>query len=517
MPLYPGATTFPGATTYPAPVVAVFNHQYKPAQIAAYLGGDVYTFDYAHADVADTFVYSAGNWGAYSVGGDLNVTDAVRQPPGSPYNTITFSVPISHLDSITSAHVHSDGDAVSVSYSTGGPFTYLPEDGTIDLTSSGQLDIMVILYDQASVLNSLTVYLMASETFKSPKGRVLTCTAPSPITDAGLELSHGATIAPMPSYDFEQISGVTFTPVGDQPTTVGTVEMWCLAPNGANGVVVSGFKDLDWLFVNTDSDDTTASFTEDAAFSSYARLKLPVTFREKYVSVHLDPPQGDEASNAYIRFTSADGANTLFWNVHMDNIIAGYTVGDTETDLYTLPYDGTIQWFRMHEDQGTVYWSNSTNGTTWTVQGTVALPFDMTHGSIQVGAGNDTGEIIAPVHATGFQFGDMTGLFGQNGTVYIDGSLNMRVPEDGEYHHVVMVLTTPGNVGFTLGPVLTINHLAFYPNSMNAADVADLFLHSSGGSRLISVVDSMPLSVTPAAREVEVYAYSWSVVSGGTQ
>lgn len=517
MPLYPGATTFPGATTYPAPVVAVYNNQYTPAQIAAFLGGDVYTFDYAHADVADTFVYSAGNWGTYSVGGDLNVTDAVRQSPGSPYNTITFSVLTSHLDSITSAHVHSDGDAVSVSYSTGSPFQYLPEDGTIDLTSSDQLDIMVILYDQASVLNSLTVYLMASETFKSPKGRVLTCTAPSSVTAAGLELNHGATIAPVPTFDFEQIPGVTFTPVGTQPNTVGTVEMWCLAPNGANGVVVSGFKELDWLFVNTDTDNTTASFTEDAAFSSYAKLKLPVTFREKYANVKLAAPTGDEASNMYMRFTSADEANTLFWEVNVDRMTAGYTVGTAETDIYTLDYDGSIQWFRIHEDQGTIYWSNSPDGATWTVQGSVALPFDMTHGSLQIGAGNDTGEIIPPVTATGFQLGDMTGLFSQAGTIYVDGSLNNAVPEDGEYHHVVQVLTTPGNVGFALGPVLTINHLAFYTNSMNAADVADLYLHSSGGSRLISVVDSMPFAVTPAPREVDVYAYSWSVVSGGTQ
>jgi hypothetical protein len=517
MPLYPGATTFPGAATYPAPVVAVFNNQYKPAQVAAFLGGDVYTFDYTHADVADSFVYSAGNWGVYSVEGDLSVADIVQQPPGGTYNTITFSVLTSHLDSITSAHVHYEGEIVSLSYSTGGTFTYLPEDGAINLAASDYLDIKVTLYDAASQLTSLTVYLMASETFKSPKGRVLTCGAPSPIRAAGLELNHGATIVPVPSYDFEQIPGVTFTPVGDHPTTVGTVEMWCLAPNGANGVVVSGFKDLDWLFVNTDTDDTTASFTEDAAFSSYAKLKLPLTFREKYAQVQLVAPTGDEASNMYMTFTSSDGANTLFWNVHVDRMTAGYTVGATETDIYTLDYDGSIQWFRIHEDQGTVYWSNSPDGTTWTLRSSVELPFDMTHGSLQIGAGNDTGEIIPPVTATGFQLGDMTGLFGQNGTVYVDGSLNNAVPEDGEYHHVVQVLTTPGNVGFTLGPVLTINHLAFYPNSMNAADVADLFLHSSGGSRLISVVDSMPFAVTPAPREVDVYAYSWSVVSGGTQ
>lgn len=358
MPLYPGATTYPGAATYPAPVVAVFNNQYKPAQIAAYLGGDVYTFDYTHADVADSFVYSAGNWGVYSVGGDLSVADVIRQSPGGTYNTITFSVLTSHLDNISSAHVHYEGEIVSLSYSTGGPLAYMPEDGVIDLTASDSLDVEVTLYDAESQLTSLTVYLMASETFKSPKGRVLTCGAPSPITAAGLELNHGATIAPVPSYDFEEIPGVTFTPAGTHPTTVGTVEMWCLAPNGANGVVVSGFKELDWLFVNTDTDNTTASFTEDAAFSSYAKLKLPLTFREKYASVKLAAPTGDEASNMYMTFTSSDGANTLFWNVHVDAMTAGYTVGGTETDLYTLDYDGSIQWFRIHEDQGTVYWSN---------------------------------------------------------------------------------------------------------------------------------------------------------------
>lgn len=513
MPLYPGAKTFPGATTYPAPVVAVYSHKYTPAQVAAFLGGDVYTFDYAHADVADTFVYSAGNWGVYAVTGDVNVTDAVRQA-----GTITFSVLTSHLDNISSAHVVYEGEAVTVSYSTGQAFTQLGEDGAISLTASDHLDITVTLTDdQQSQLTSLTVYLLASETFKSPKGRVFTCTAPSAITNAGLVLNNGATIAPVPAYDFETVPGVTFTPVGTLPTTVGTVEMWCLAPNGANGVVVSGFREADWLLYNADTDNTTISFVEDAQFSSYATLKLPVTFREKYMTVQLAAPTGDEASKMYMTFTSADGANTLFWEIHVDSITAGYTVGATETDLYTIPYDATVQWFRIHEDQGTVYWSDSADGTVWTQRASVALPFDMTHGIIKVGAGNDTGEVIPAVTATGFQLGDMTGLFGQNGTIYIDGSVGTRVPEDGEFHHVVVVLDTPGNVGFALGPVLTIDHLALYHDSMSASDVADLYLHSSGGSRLISVVDSMPFSVTPGLPEVAVYAYSWSVISGGTQ
>jgi hypothetical protein len=482
------------------------------------MGGDIFTFDYEHADVADKFVYSAGNWGAYSVGGDLSVAGVIRQPSdGSTYNTITFSVPTSHLDSITSAHVHYEGEIVSASYSLGNGFNYLPEDGVVNLTASDHLDIMVTLYDAASQLTSLTVYLMASETFKSPKGRVLTCGAPSLITAAGLELNHGATIAPVPTYNFETVPGVTFTPVGTLSTDVGTVEMWCQAPNGANGVVISGFRAADWLLFNAETNDTTVSFVEDAAFSSYARLKLPVTFREKYMNVKLPAPTGDEASKMYVTFTSSDGANTLFWNIHVDRMTAGYTVGATETDLYTLDYDASVQWFRIHEDQGTIYWSNSTDGTTWTQRGSVALPFDMTHGLIQVGAGNDTGEIIPAVTATGFKLGDMTGLFGQAGTVYVDGSLGTRVPEDGEYHHVVVVLTSPGNVPFSLGPVLTINHLAFYHDSLNASEVADLYLHSSGGTRLISVVDSMPFSVTPGSPEVSVYAYSWSVVSGGTQ
>jgi hypothetical protein len=218
-----------------------------------------------------------------------------------------------------------------------------------------------------------------------------------------------------------------------------------------------------------------------------------------------------------MEITSAGGANTLFWEVYLDNMTAGYTLAGVETDVYSEPYDATAhRWCRIREDQGTVYWEASPDGVNWTFLGSTLSTFDTTNSTIKIGAGNDRGETIPPIVASNFQLGDVSGLFGQPGTVYIDGVPGRRVPSDGQYHHVVVVLASPGNVQFALGPVITIDHLALYPQTMSATQVADLFLHSNGGSRLISVVDSMPFSVTQGSPEVDVYAYSWSVVSGGT-
>jgi hypothetical protein len=126
MALYPGSTTFPHVDTFPAPVVTVFNRLYTPAQVASSFGGDVYTFDYAHADVADTFAYGAGNWGSYYISsGDLNVTDAVRPVDSTQHSAIVFNVLTSHLDNVASAHIHYEGEGIIVSYTTNNAFTTL--------------------------------------------------------------------------------------------------------------------------------------------------------------------------------------------------------------------------------------------------------------------------------------------------------------------------------------------------------------------------------------------------------
>jgi hypothetical protein len=89
-------------------------------------------------------------------------------------------------------------------------------------------------------------------------------------------------------------------------------------------------------------------------------------------------------------------------------------------------------------------------------------------------------------------------------------------PSAGAPKHIVAVLATPANLSFNIGPAGTISHLAVYQQAMTAGDVANLYATNVNGIPTIVVTDTGTITVTEPAAPVDIYAYSWSIVSGGS-
>jgi hypothetical protein len=105
---------------------------------------------------------------------------------------------------------------------------------------------------------------------------------------------------------------------------------------------------------------------------------------------------------------------------------------------------------------------------------------------------------------------------GVSGTLYVNGVASSTIPTTGAPVHCVLVLSSRTNSAFTIGSNLTISHLAVYSNQLTAGGVLNLYIASSG-TPVISINDDGGLSVTEPSPPVDIYAYNWSVITGGQQ
>lgn len=209
-----------------------------PAEISYAKGGDNFEFTYAYADVADTQVFSGDDWGLYladsvSVGKSITPDvdeDSVTSLPG----TITFSVTLYHLDTFASSHVQWDGSGITVEYSLDTE-TWFPlfQDAVVALDGDSDFDIRVTfaggVEDDPAVLNSITVYVLATDTIRSHKGsRTLTFSA-DPISEGTLTTDASVSVSAVVPED---------DPEAPLPVT-GTVEM-VVTLNAPSAVIVGG-------------------------------------------------------------------------------------------------------------------------------------------------------------------------------------------------------------------------------------------------------------------------------------
>lgn len=93
------------------------------------------------------------------------------------------------------------------------------------------------------------------------------------------------------------------------------------------------------------------------------------------------------------------------------------------------------------------------------------------------------------------------------GTGYRDGVAG--VPLANTLQHFVRTFTTPANSTLTLSANNNeISHLALYPQSMTAGEVATLYT-ANIGQKLV-VHDTGSIQVTTSTPEVDIYAYTWT-------
>jgi hypothetical protein len=100
-----------------------------------------------------------------------------------------------------------------------------------------------------------------------------------------------------------------------------------------------------------------------------------------------------------------------------------------------------------------------------------------------------------------------------NGTLYVNGVANGTIVP-GQKQHIVGVFDIRGNYALNIAPG-TLSHLAVYPQQMTANDVATLYAANMGPLQVV-VSDSDSITVTEPATPTDIYAYAWSIVSGGT-
>lgn len=98
------------------------------------------------------------------------------------------------------------------------------------------------------------------------------------------------------------------------------------------------------------------------------------------------------------------------------------------------------------------------------------------------------------------------------GTYYTNGVAGN--PTAGVRRHVVYVLTSLANTAFTVGPNMTVDHLAVYPQKMTPTEVGDLYAANIGGT--FRVDDTGVIGVTERTPATDIYAYAWSMVTTST-
>lgn len=186
-----------------------------PLDIAQAKGADAFVFDYAHADVAQTFVFDGGNWGNFMTEGYLSVADVISPDVGddgkSLAGTYIASVTLFHLDAFSSAHVSWEGSGFVVEYSLDGVvWTQLVQDGAITLNADADFDIRARFLggveNDAAQLTRFTVVVMKTDTITSDKGRTGVYTADL-FTDEGMVIRDGGLLSVMPDVAVPPVVG----------------------------------------------------------------------------------------------------------------------------------------------------------------------------------------------------------------------------------------------------------------------------------------------------------------------
>lgn len=250
--------------------------------VSATKGADVFVFDYSHLDVVYAVTLGAGNWGLFQADGTIAVGKTLAPQIGadgvtSQGGAFKTSISLAGLTSYTTARVHYDGQGFTLAYTlnNGTTWTTLPEDGVIVLPTNADLDLRVTfpgnIANDPAVLNSLTVYVLNSETVKTLKGSRTMTFHNDPVTTDGLVV--GSTAA-----------SIAIATPGDADYTIGTIEMWVtptttsvftsppagtMYKNGVAGSPTSGVREHIVLVLTTPA-NTAFSLAANATYSHLA-------------------------------------------------------------------------------------------------------------------------------------------------------------------------------------------------------------------------------------------------------
>lgn len=97
-------------------------------------------------------------------------------------------------------------------------------------------------------------------------------------------------------------------------------------------------------------------------------------------------------------------------------------------------------------------------------------------------------------------------------TIYVNGVV--ATPSAGTKIHVVAVLTTIADITLSVGPNLKLSHLAYYPNKLTSGQVTALYAAQDPTPARFN--ETTLVQVSEPVPAIDIYAYSWSIVSSGS-
>jgi hypothetical protein len=509
-----------------------------PFQITQAKNGSVFLMDYAHADLAQTYVYDANDWGLYTADSTLGVRSTIapnfNDDGTSMAGTITFSVFTQHLTTYTDAHVHYEGSGITMQYTLDGGTTWtsLSEDGYVTLTAGADFDIKVSfaggVVGDTSNLTSLTVYVF--------KTNVLTS------FDSSLSLTFNnmkfVSDPAAPGGSAGALTGSITLNLPQEAYPINSVEMWArvdstgsiysspvqsLSNFGYSGqIYMNGTLYRNPSFADTfDSANSYWTYNAGAAVSGGQGV-IPVntsftgginstgttvSLVGSTVSIELvQAPANGTNSNVYHWFQLASSlssnVNDILFSVTGGTLFCYTDESGTRTNRASVTYNPTNhKWLRFRASGGVVYWETSPDNVTWTTITSWTATFDLSSFYMLNGCGADFAGTYAPLIIDNFSY------------------VNPAVPNamDGNYHHFVFNGGLASTDTVTIGGVadLSIAHLAAYRNQLSPADVLSNYINASSGN-ILTVNDADSITVTEPATPTETYAYSWTIMSGNS-
>lgn len=258
---------------------------------------------------------------------------------------------------------------------------------------------------------------------------------------------------------------------------------------------------------------TAASIATDANYDGFLLSGTTYNLTGGTYYQKVVPGSGAQIGMYLTDLTQNNGAafyNSIAWDYDSDaaSLVASITQAGVTTTIATLTYSATTHaWWRVAESGGTVTWYTSTNGTTWSSQGTHARTMESTALWAYTFAGNEDGgssnTLISQVNGGAAPVTTSGGMAGSAG--FFNGNVAVPIPSVSTSGGLQGFVETMAGSANAAGPVFTTSGgMAAQPftfqgvtsaNNSNAATLTVTPSFSATPSR--GQPSSATLTVTP--------------------
>lgn len=477
-----------------------------PAEVARAKGAsDVFGFTYKDTDLADTVVFSAADWGLNSAV-NVDLSDAARPALAddgvtSLAGSVTFSVTLFHLVTFSTAHVEWVGSGMTVEYTLDGTtWTAISQNGVINLAGDPDLDIRVSfaggVVNDSSALTKLSVHVLNTDRILTDRSRTLIFSADK--INGSLSLDTAADVSA--ANDTDEI-----------PDPVGTIEAW-ITPATTTAITPNPTPTVTNLLNHDQATGLSGTATGGGGVSATGSLDTS-WYVHGGSSRRVTENVGGDGVVGNIRwitpFSNERFAVTPGETISAEATINPGTLAGKEFILYVEYFKSDNSYLVSTRVQTVTSLSEIT-----VFRGSTVAPANAAFCHLLVLTNSPTDGGYFMVDALGLYRGALPAAWEpvNSAATYVNGVAGTVTA--GVRQHVVRVLDYEWRGAFTVGPDANVEHLAVYPQRMTATEVAELYAAQT--PKTIKVNDAGTITVTESNPAVDIYAYSWSIVSGSS-